>query len=56
LQQVRIVADALYIITQEHQQTLKAIEEKLATDREGLAKEQASLRKQWEQSDREYTD
>lgn len=29
LQQVRIVADALHIITQEHQQSLKAIEQQL---------------------------
>jgi hypothetical protein len=56
LQQIRIVADALHIITQEHQQSLKAIEQQLATDRENLEQEQTKLRKQWEQNDREYTE
>ncbi|WP_310485866.1 hypothetical protein [Chamaesiphon sp. VAR_48_metabat_403] len=56
LQQIRIVADALHIITQEHQQSLKAIEQKLATDRENLEKEQTSHRKQWEQSNHDYTE
>jgi hypothetical protein len=56
LQQVRVIADALHIITQEHQQSLKAIAQKLATDRESLEKEQISLRKQWEQTDRDYAE
>lgn len=56
LQQVRIVADALHLITQEHQQSLKAIEQQLATDRENLEKDQTKLRKQWEQTDREYVE
>jgi hypothetical protein len=56
LQQVRVVADALHIITQEHQQSLKAIEQQLTTDREDLDREQVSLRKQWERVDREYAE
>ncbi|WP_310427460.1 hypothetical protein [Chamaesiphon sp. VAR_48_metabat_135_sub] len=56
LQQVRVVADALHIITQEHQQSLKAIEQQVATDQENLEKEQANLRKQWERTDREYNE
>jgi hypothetical protein len=56
LQQVRVVADALHIITQEHQQSLKSIEYQLTLDREKLAKEQTNLRKQWERVDREYTE
>lgn len=56
LQQVRVVADALHIITQEHQQSLKAIEQELATDRENLEQEQTNLRKQWERTDRDYTE
>jgi hypothetical protein len=56
LQQVRIVADALHIITQEHQQSLKTIEQQLAADRENLEKDQTNLRKQWERNDREYTE
>jgi hypothetical protein len=54
LQKIRVVADALHIITQEHQQSLKSIELQLAIEQEDLAKAQTSLRKQWEQSDREY--
>jgi hypothetical protein len=56
LQKIRVVADALHIITQEHQQSLKSIELQLATEQEDLAKAQTSLRKQWEQRDREYTE
>jgi hypothetical protein len=56
LQQVRVVADALHIITQEHQQSLKAIEQELLLDREKLAQEQVNLRKQWERNEREYTE
>jgi hypothetical protein len=56
LQQIRVVADALHIITQEHQQSLKAIEQTLTIDREQLTKEQTNLRKQWEQNNREYTE
>jgi hypothetical protein len=56
LQQVRVVADALHIITQEHQQSLKTIEQQLADDREHLEKERVNLRKQWERTDREYTE
>ena len=51
LQQVRVVADALYIITQEHQQSLKTIEQKLTIDRENLDKEQVNLRTQWERTE-----
>ena len=56
LQQVRVVADALYIITQEHQQSLKTIEQKLAIDRENLDKEQVNLRSQWERTERDYAE
>jgi hypothetical protein len=56
LQQVRVVADALYIITQEHQQSLKALEQQLTIDRENLTLEQTSLRKQWEQNQLIYTE
>ncbi|WP_373542778.1 hypothetical protein [Chamaesiphon sp.] len=56
LQQVRVVADALYIITQEHQQSIKTIEQQLTIDRENLTTEQTNLRKQWEQTQRDYTE
>jgi hypothetical protein len=56
LQQVRVVADALHIITQEHQQSLKAIEQQLANEQEQLERAQTNIRKQWERSDLEYTE
>jgi hypothetical protein len=56
LQQVRVVADALHIITQEHQQSLNEIDRQLAIHQEDLATEQTRLRKQWEQKDLEYTE
>lgn len=56
LQQVRVIADALHIITQEHQQSLKTIDQQLLLDQEKLAQEQVSLRKQWERNEREYTE
>ena len=54
LQQVRVVADALHIITQEHQQSLNEIDRQLTTHQEDLTKQQTRLRKQWEQKDLEY--
>jgi hypothetical protein len=56
LQQVRVVADALHIITQEHQQSLNEIDRLLTTHQEDLATEQTRRRKQWEQKDLEYTE
>jgi hypothetical protein len=56
LQKIRVVADALHIITQEHQQSLKTIEQQLTNEQEILLKEQVSVKKQWERSDREYTE
>jgi hypothetical protein len=56
LQKIRVVADALHIITQEHQQSLNSIDRQLATEREDLVKAQTNLRKLWEQTDREYAE
>lgn len=56
LQKIRVVADALHIITQEHQQSLKAIEQQLTSKQEELTKEQTQVRKSWEQSAREYAE
>ncbi len=56
LQKIRVVADALYIITQEHQQSLKAIEQQLTSEREELVKEQTQVRKNWAQNAKEYTE
>jgi hypothetical protein len=56
LQKIRVVADALYIITQEHQQSLKAIEQQLTSEQEELVKEQTQVRKNWAQNAKEYTE
>ena len=56
LQKIRVVADALYIITQEHQQSLKAIEQQLTSEQEELVKEQTQVRKNWAQNAKEYAE
>jgi hypothetical protein len=56
LQKIRVVADALYIITQEHQQSLKGIEQQLASEQEELIKEQNQVRKNWAQNAKEYAE
>jgi len=53
LQQTRIVADALYILTQEHQEHLRALEQTAASDYETLEKEIAAIRKNWQQEQEE---
>ncbi|MBW4568286.1 MAG: hypothetical protein KME31_09725 [Tolypothrix carrinoi HA7290-LM1] len=54
LQQIRIVADALDILTQEHREKLKALEEDIASKRETLEKEIAQKRKEWQKEQAEY--
>lgn len=49
LQQVRIVADALYLLNQEHQENLSFLEQRIAQSQEKLAQEQQSTRKGWDQ-------
>ncbi len=56
LQKIRVVADALYIITQEHQQSLKTIEQQLASEQEDLGKDQTQVRKSWAQNAKEYAE
>ncbi len=56
LQKIRVVADALYIITQEHQQSLKGIEQQLTSEQEELFKEQTQVRKNWAQNAKEYAE
>jgi hypothetical protein len=56
LQRIRVVADALYLRTQEHQQSLNSIEQESVIYQEELDKEQTSLRKNWEQLEREYAE
>jgi len=54
LQQTRVVADALYILTQEHQAQLGQLEQQAVEDREALEKEIAATRKGWQQEQEEY--
>lgn len=55
LQQVRIVADALHLITQEHQETLKNIEQNTANQRELIEKDTTEKHKLWEKEQAEFT-
>ncbi|NET39310.1 MAG: hypothetical protein F6K19_46305 [Cyanothece sp. SIO1E1] len=55
LQQTRVVADALYILRQEHQENLRLLEQQSASDREALAVEIAERRKAWQQEQEEFT-
>jgi hypothetical protein len=53
LQQIRIVADALHILNQEHQEKLKLLEQDTASYREAIEKEIAQTRKNWQQAQAE---
>ncbi|HLO86671.1 MAG TPA: hypothetical protein VK203_16960 [Nostocaceae cyanobacterium] len=54
LQQIRVVADALDILTQEHQEKLKVLEQETANKREALEKEAATKRKEWQKEQAEF--
>lgn len=54
LQKTRVVADALHILTQEHQENLQRLEHTAASDREILEKESAQTRKTWQKEQEEY--
>ncbi|MBD2183904.1 coiled-coil domain-containing protein [Aerosakkonema funiforme] len=54
LQQTRVVADALYLLTQEHQETLRSLEQRAANDRESLEKEIVESRKIWQREQEEF--
>lgn len=55
LRQVRLVADALHILRQEHQEKIRQLEEKATAQREATAKEIAQLRKAWAKEQTEFT-
>ena len=46
--QIRIVADTLDILTQEHQEKLKTLEQDTANKKEALEKEATARRKEWQ--------
>lgn len=54
LQQTRVIADALYILNQEHQENLRLLEQRLNNEREILEKEIAESRKAWAREQEEY--
>ncbi|MBD1821080.1 hypothetical protein H6F51_00895 [Cyanobacteria bacterium FACHB-DQ100] len=54
LQQTRIVADALYLITQEHQEALRQLEQQATRDRETLDRDTTETRKTWQQEQEEF--
>ena len=49
LQQTRVVADALYLLTQEHQETLRQLDQQAMRDQEALEREIIENRKAWQQ-------
>ncbi|NJK48602.1 hypothetical protein HC931_10830 [Candidatus Gracilibacteria bacterium] len=51
---VRLVADALYILRQEHQEQLKSLTEKTASQQEAIEKESVQTRKNWEKEQKEF--
>ncbi|TAG96837.1 MAG: hypothetical protein EAZ09_05395 [Oscillatoriales cyanobacterium] len=54
LQQIRVVADALYILTQEHQEKITALEQSAASQREVIEKDTIQKRKIWEKEQQEF--
>lgn len=53
-QQIRIVADALHILNQEHQAKLKALEQEAAAQREAIEKDKAEKKKAWQKEGEEH--
>ena len=54
LQRIRVVADALYILTQEHQEKITALEQSAASQREVIEKDTIQKRKIWEKEQQEF--
>lgn len=54
LQEIRVVADALHIRTQEHQERLKDLEQKTTEQRELIEKDQTEKRKTWTKEQAEF--
>ncbi len=54
LQRVRVVADALYILTQEHQEKLRNLEDETSRQQEALEKDMADKRKAWDKEQQEF--
>ena len=54
LQQIRVVADALHLMTQAHQEKLKTLEQAGAEQQAALAKEMAEQRSHWAKEQAEF--
>jgi hypothetical protein len=54
LQKIRVVADTLDILTQEHQEKLKNLGQDTASKQESLEKEIASRRKEWQKEQADF--
>ncbi|BAQ61893.1 myosin heavy chain [Geminocystis sp. NIES-3708] len=55
LQKIRLVADALYILRQEHQERLTSLETQIETAQNNITLQKEKLRKNWEKEDTEFT-
>lgn len=54
LRKIRLVADALYILRQEHQERIRQLEETATLQTEAITKEMAQLRKAWTKEQTEF--
>ncbi|MCG8365221.1 MAG: hypothetical protein MJA27_18060 [Pseudanabaenales cyanobacterium] len=54
LQQTRVVADALYILNQEHQENLRLLQARIAREQEALEKEKIATQKVWRREQAEF--
>lgn len=54
LQKIRVVADALHILTQEHQEKLGFLEQNFSEHQEHIAKDMTTKRKAWQKEQQEY--
>ncbi|MDY7014536.1 MAG: hypothetical protein SVX43_13220 [Cyanobacteriota bacterium] len=54
LRKIRLVADALYILRQKHQEKIAALTEDAANQQDAIAKEMAQVRKAWETEETEF--
>ncbi|NEO89487.1 MAG: hypothetical protein F6K56_04190 [Moorea sp. SIO3G5] len=54
LQQIRVVADALHLLNQEHQEKLKSLDQKADQQREEIEKDQDQKRKLWQKDQEDF--
>lgn len=54
LSSVRVVADALHLLTQEHQEKLRTLEQNAANQQEAIEKDMAEKRKNWQKEQEDF--